>query len=473
MWTIRSGLVKVPIVQRLSVTIIGRHRGLTTSIVDQLPTSTNKETNNDSADTVTEHLTTSVIRTQHNKRKEKRQQNKRRLSSILRHKVEAHGKLHQGKQRAAFIQPVLLEESKQDLDISWSSLRSSLPVNSKYQRIYPNKVIPVATLAPDLQRTLFKPGVHPIKDFQTKQRLFSQYWENITQPDDFDYEAMQPYITSSKDKNLIEMAKNQNARYVGSTSSLSGILSHIYFELSNHRPVDTSVLSRSFVNESKNYTRGSRVPKTIMLRWKDGVYAVDADKAFDSEETILSQLGKSMEKFLTLKPSDYERYLKENSGAVTEEERNAPEAFAYGMIGNLFLRSQLDCYHSLLPRRTFDLKTRAIMPIRLDIPHYQDYYNYKLEQHRGMFYSFEREYYDMMRSAFLKYSFQVRIGHMDGVMVTYHNTDEIFGFQYISRSEMDARLFGTSKMGDEAFEYCLMAMQNVFDKATSQFKNQV
>lgn len=78
-----------------------------------------------------------------------------------------------------------------------------------------------------------------------------------------------------------------------------------------------------------------------------------------------------MEKFLTLEQSDYERYLKENSSVVTEEERNAPEAFAYGKMGNLFLRSQLDCYHSHLPHRTFDLKTRAIMPIRLDIPHYQ------------------------------------------------------------------------------------------------------
>lgn len=100
----------------------------------------------------------------------------------------------------------------------------------------------------------------------------------------------------------------------------------------------------------------------------------------------------------------------------------------------------------------------------------------------------------MMRSAFLKYrysptafeidvpcinvdmsffSFQVRIGHMDGVMVTYHNTDEIFGFQYISRNEMDARLFGTSKMGDEAFKYSLLMMEKVFAKATAQHPRQV
>lgn len=45
------------------------------------------------------------------------------------------------------------------------------------------------------------------------------------------------------------MARGEGALFVGSTSSLSGILSHIYFKLSNHRPVDTSVLSTPFTNE--------------------------------------------------------------------------------------------------------------------------------------------------------------------------------------------------------------------------------
>lgn len=40
----------------------------------------------------------------------------------------------------------------------------------------------------------------------------------------------------------------------------------------------------------------------------------------------------------------------------------------------------------------------------------------------------------MTRSAFLKYSMQVRIGNMDGIFVAYHNTARIFGFQYISLS---------------------------------------
>jgi len=65
----------------------------------------------------------------------------------------------------------------------------------------------------------------------------------------------------------------------------------------------------------------------------------------------------------------------------------------------------------------------------------------------------------MMRAAFLKYNFQVRIGMMSGVMVAYHNTSEIFGFQYISRTEMDERLYGNKVTGDAVFS----AVTQMFD----------
>ena len=42
--------------------------------------------------------------------------------------------------------------------------------------------------------------------------------------------------------------------------------------------------------------------------------------------------GKSLEKVLTLEPNNYERYLKENSSQITEEERNQPESYAYGQV---------------------------------------------------------------------------------------------------------------------------------------------
>ncbi|KAI9475565.1 MAG: mitochondrial protein Pet127-domain-containing protein [Benjaminiella poitrasii] len=358
------------------------------------------------------------------------------------------------------------------LTLSSNGPWEKIPIDGEYSRVQPPNEVPVATLAHGLDRVLFNPGVHYLKDPRTNHFNFTPFLENITQPDDFDFEAIKPYITSSKDKSLIELARGMKKRYVGSTSSVSGVLSQFYFLMSNFKPINTSCLSEYFKKESKKFTRGMRTPASIYLRWNDGVYAVDVDKSYDIEETILSVLGKSLEKVLTLEPKKYERYLKENSAQITDEERNQPESYAYGELGQLLLRSQLDCHDSRLPRGTFDLKTRAAIPVRLDIRNYTDYLGYTLKRSHGLYESFEREYYDMIRSAFLKYNFQVRIGHMDGILVAYHNTRKIFGFQYVSREEMDIRLFGSSKIGNQVFHNALVMFESVLNEATRKYPQQ-
>jgi Mitochondrial protein Pet127 len=45
------------------------------------------------------------------------------------------------------------------------------------------------------------------------------------------------------------LAKRESRRYTGSTSSLTGMLSHIYFLISGFRDVNTSSLSQHFQNE--------------------------------------------------------------------------------------------------------------------------------------------------------------------------------------------------------------------------------
>jgi hypothetical protein len=42
-----------------------------------------------------------------------------------------------------------------------------------------------------------------------------------------------------------------------------------------------------------------------------------------------------MEKVLTLPPSKYEQYLKDATTKVSEEEKNKPEAYAYGQVSEL------------------------------------------------------------------------------------------------------------------------------------------
>ncbi|KAH8552785.1 mitochondrial protein Pet127-domain-containing protein [Umbelopsis sp. PMI_123] len=341
-----------------------------------------------------------------------------------------------------------------------------------YKRVMSPNNVKVDTLAHGLDRVLFNPGVHVLQDPRTKVYNFTPFLQNITQPKDFDYDALAPYITSSRDSSLRDMAKQLGKQYVGSTSSISAALSQIYFMLSNFRPVDTSPLSNDFQKESKKFTRGVRTPASIFLRYQDGVYAIDADKSHDVQDGILSVLGKSMEKVLTLPPSKYEKYLRDASEKVSEEEKHKPEAYAYGQIGKFLLRSQLDCYHSKLPKKVFDLKTRAVIPIRMDQANYTNYLGYSLTKQQGMVESFEREYYDMIRAAFLKYSFQARIGHMDGIFVAYHNTAKVFGFQYISLEEIDSRIFGNSATGNTAFRHTVSLMEKILDTATKQHPDQ-
>jgi hypothetical protein len=61
-------------------------------------------------------------------------------------------------------------------------------------------------------------------------------------------------------------------------------------------------------------------------------------------------------------------------------------------------------------------------------------------------------------------SMQVRIGDMDGVMVAYHNTARIFGFQYISLEDMDNALYGGSGRGEHVFSRCVGLMESLCDE---------
>ena len=304
---------------------------------------------------------------------------------------------------------------------------------------------------------------------------FDPYLQKIMPVAEFDFNALKEYITSSKDESLKRIAKAHGKRYVGSTSSMTAILAHFHFLLSQWRPINISMLSKSFPAYLSSFTQLQRTPSAIFLRWKDGSYAIDADKQFDSAN-VLSMLGKSMEKLLTLNTEDYEKYRKSSPGQVTSEEQLAPETFHYSTMGDFLMRSQLDAHDSRLPGTgMFDLKTRAVVSIRMDVSHYEQGLGYQIKSRQGEWESYEREYYDMIRAAFLKYSMQVRMGRMDGIFVAFHNVERIFGFQYISLPEMDSTIHGQwdTSIGDQEFKLSLDLLNKVLDKATQRFPETV
>lgn len=294
---------------------------------------------------------------------------------------------------------------------------------------------------------------------------------------EFDFDALKAYITSSGDEALKNIARTYGKRYTGSSSSMTSILTHFHFLLSQWREIQTDMLSNEFPTKSslKTFTLIQRAPTAVFLRWKNGSYAIDADKSFSSAN-ILMMLGKSMEKLLTLSKDEFERYRKSNPDEVPAEARNAPESYHYTTLGDFLMRSQLDAHDSRLPGTgMFDLKTRAVVAVRMDAKQYERGMDYEIKTRQGAWESYEREYFDMIRAAFLKYSLQVRMGRMDGIFVAFHNTQRIFGFQYISSSEMDAALHGQwdTTLGDQEFKASVELLNKVLDKATEKYPEQV
>ena len=289
---------------------------------------------------------------------------------------------------------------------------------------------------------------------------------------EFDYSALGQFITSSQDDRLQDLAKSHNKRYIGSTSSMSSVLSHFHFLLSQWRGINAGTLSKAFPATLTSFTLISRAPQAIFLKWQDGTYAIDADKEFASTN-VLSLLGRSMEKLFTLDTEDFERYRKSNEYPAI---KTPPESYHYTTFGDFLMRSQLDAHDSRLPGTgMFDLKTRAVVSIRMDNQSPENGSGYEIKSRFGEWESYEREYYDMIRATMLKYSLQVRMGRMDGIFVAYHNTERIFGFQYVSLPELDFALHGQEEtvLGDQEFKISLDLLNKVLNRATEKYPGQV
>lgn len=333
----------------------------------------------------------------------------------------------------------------------------------------------VPQLSHDLSRVLFNPGVYQLQDPRSRVWNFDPYLGKLMPVSEFNYDALNQYITSSQDQTLRDVALQHDKRYIGSTSSMSGVLAHFHFLLSRWRELTLAHLSRGFRDDGYQFTKIQRGPSAIFLKYKDGVYAVDADKEYDSANILMS-LGRSMEKLLTNDKDVFETYRKtRGEDEALQTQPSEPEAYHYSELGSFLIRSQLDAYDPRLPGTgMFDLKTRAVAAVRMMVRKHEQGVGYQIKERFGTWESYEREYYDMMRSAFLKYSLQVRMGRMDGIFVAYHNTERLFGFQYIPLSEMDLALHGQSDptLGDREFRYSIKLLTEVFNAATERFPKQ-
>ncbi|KZT23423.1 Pet127-domain-containing protein [Neolentinus lepideus HHB14362 ss-1] len=334
---------------------------------------------------------------------------------------------------------------------------------------------PIARLAHGLERVLFNHGVYWLQEPRSQVYNFTPWLQNIPNVKDFAFERITGFVKSSRDEDLWALVARENRVFAGSTSSITGLLSHLYFLISGDRPVDLSTLSQAFRDAPNNFTPGSRWPALVLLNHRDGRYAIDSLDMYpgQSETNILSWQGHMLEKLLTTNPSEFKHYIRSVTPEYHAEPDGLREAYRYSKSRRMVMRSQLDCMDPRLPGTgIFDLKTRAAISIRMDQYNYEESSGYMIRSVLGQKESFEKEYYDLIRSAFLKYSYQARIGNMDGVLVAYHNTARIFGFQYVPLEEMEERLYGGKGRGARVFERCVSLLEMVLPETTRCFPGQ-
>jgi len=294
--------------------------------------------------------------------------------------------------------------------------------------------------------------------------------------------AISPFVPADEDPYLAQLASQHNCRVMGSTSSVTPILSKIYNFVSNQRPCNMPAMSKPFHTQPSGMVLSMQRPISMSLKNEEGRYTISKLRGMEAYETngILSDLGHVLESFLTMEPDQFEKLmvrppngkeLTQEQATARHEAATAPQIYNFLQVGDCLFRSQLDCYDPATGR-VFDIKTRATAGIRYNIENYKEHLDTKqacIDSLLGLWSSYEREYYDLVRSKFLPFSLQLRIGQMDGAFLAYHNTREMFGFQYVSLEEIEHRIYGSSHRAEWAFDRSCKLLQRVMGAIHSRY----
>jgi len=146
------------------------------------------------------------------------------------------------------------------------------------QTVLPPKEIAIPRLQHDLERVLANQGVHPLREFGTKEYRFSSFLHNLHHPDEVNFDVMPPFSPSSQDKILLSLAREHQAKYIGSTSSVGPALAQMYHLLSKFNGIDFSFMSDDMIAQNSNFTKISAKPVCLILHKNSDSYAIDSAK---------------------------------------------------------------------------------------------------------------------------------------------------------------------------------------------------
>lgn len=61
---------------------------------------------------------------------------------------------------------------------------------------------------------------------------------------------------------------------------------------------------------------------------------------------------------------------------------------------------------------------------------------------------------------------------MDGIFTAYHNTQKMFGFEYISLKDMEENLFSSQQKADILFSFSMQIMNRILNEITAMYPEQ-
>ncbi|KAJ3275628.1 hypothetical protein HDV01_007631 [Terramyces sp. JEL0728] len=329
---------------------------------------------------------------------------------------------------------------------NWNHHTSALSSRTLPRTHYP------PTLKHGLERVLYQPGPQFLLEPNSSKYNYPQYLSQIPELDNFDFSKIASFQLPHEDQVLANVALEHNAKYYTSTSSLSDCLLQMIQLLSPRKAMFKA--SESFSDKFGRFSEYLHSGTEFKLVRKNGAISINKHEV-QRYYNVLASMGHMLEAFLTEEPQNFKKYM-----IASSEVPNTPS-----INNKILVRSQLDATQG---NRIFDLKSRAVYAIRNNIQNYKEFTNCRIQTRFGLMDSFEKEYRDMLFKSFMKYNLQGRMGSMDGFFITYHNTKEIFGFEYITQKQMDVELYKSEEMAVKMFNHAVQLLTAILEQITSE-----
>ena len=233
------------------------------------------------------------------------------------------------------------------------SLNEFTPIQNDWQD---SKIIP--TLTSGLDVILKNPGIYPTETINRLNKgKLGNFFTKLPQYSEIEEQAISPYFPPGKDAQLLRLAVNHNCKYTMSTSTISSVMSHIYFCVANFKSPNFTNLSENYDREPLKFMVSQRKPNTIFLTRADKnkkMYSVDGDSGFiEPSNVVLLKMGKYMEKMLTTDADFFtDHYVmnpktNQTNKKLTESKNQSAafeqDYFRYLKSGKIMMRSQIDC----------------------------------------------------------------------------------------------------------------------------------